>query len=130
VVWSPRKRKRPKLFRVTGRQLNSFPPKSAQLRAYVLTCPVGMVPTCTWRHCWAIPTVPQLEQPILNLRNFHRSQALFVVLHHIVDPRAHAKASHQPGIERLQQTGKQTSSATWGGDPFRTTSLSPVKSPA
>src|ERR1700675_3658777 len=51
------KRKRPKLFRVTGRQLNRFPPKSAQLRAYVLTCPVEWLLHATWRHCWASPII-------------------------------------------------------------------------
>lgn len=47
--------------------------------------------------------VPLQEKTILNLGEFHGRGALFVVVHHVVDPCAHGIAAHQAGIEGLQK---------------------------
>ena len=43
------------------------------------------------------------EETILNLGDFHGSEAFLVVISHVIDPSAHGIAPHQPGIVRLQQ---------------------------
>jgi hypothetical protein len=62
----------------------------------------------TWRYYWASPTVALREQTILNLGEFHGCGAFFVVVSHLIDPRAYRIASHQPCIEGLQQFGRRS----------------------
>jgi hypothetical protein len=42
------------------------------------------------------PSSPLREKPILNLREFHGRGAGFVVVRHVVDPRADGVAPHEP----------------------------------
>jgi hypothetical protein len=53
-------------------------------------------------------TLPLHEELILNLDEFDRRGASFVVLRHAVDPRAHGIAPHEPGVAGLQQLGRRS----------------------
>jgi len=55
----------------------------------------------------AVVAVPQLEQPTLSLIEFNRPRTLLVVVSDVIDPTAHRKASHHPGIVGLQQIGRR-----------------------
>src|ERR1022692_3080184 len=55
-----------------------------------------------------IPYTLLREEPILNLSEFHGCGAFFVVVSHVVDPRAYGIAPHSPGIVRSQQFGRRT----------------------
>ena len=52
------------------------------------------------------PRSPLREEATLNLGEFDRSRAFLVIVRHMVDPRAHGIAPHQPGIVGLQQFGR------------------------
>lgn len=54
------------------------------------------------------PHPPLRKEASLSLRDFHRSGARLIVIHHMIDPSAHGKAAHQPGIIGLQEIGRRT----------------------
>jgi len=47
------------------------------------------------------------KEPTLNVCEFHGHGAFFVVVSHVVDPRAYGIAAHQPGVAGLQQIGRR-----------------------
>ena len=54
------------------------------------------------------------KSSILSLCKLHRCATLRVIVSHVVDPRAHRIAPHQPGIVRLQQFGRRSTSVMPG----------------
>jgi hypothetical protein len=51
---------------------------------------------------------PRLEQRVLGHSKLHGFRAFCVVIRHMVDPRAHGIAPHQPSIVGLQHLGRRT----------------------
>jgi hypothetical protein len=51
---------------------------------------------------------PRLEERILSLDRLHGSRTFLVIVRHVVDPRTHGIATHQPGVVGLQQIGSHT----------------------
>ena len=50
------------------------------------------------------------EEPVLNLLQFHWRGTSFVIIRHVIDPRAHGVAPHQPSIAGLQQIERRIQS--------------------
>jgi hypothetical protein len=44
----------------------------------------------------------------VNLGRLHGYGSSLVIIHHMIDPRAHRIATHEPGIEGLQQFGRRS----------------------
>jgi len=52
--------------------------------------------------------VPLQGERSLSLRRLHGSRTSLAIVHYVIDPSAHGKAPHQPGIARLQQVGRRS----------------------
>ena len=51
---------------------------------------------------------PRLEQRVLSLDRLHGARTFLIIIRHMIDPRAHGIAPHEPGVERLEQFGRRT----------------------